>query len=78
MSQRKSSTPIFKVGEVVRIGTDFYKKERNNQKYQRIVSVWNWTVRNITTGLGFGYSLSNGDECHEKYLVKLTKKELGG
>jgi hypothetical protein len=76
---------MFKVGQVVRIDADYYRRERRAEQYQRITRVFPWTtsvrgdfgntVGNVQNG--FGCCLLNGDECHEKYLKALTKKELG-
>ncbi len=61
--------PKFKVGQVVRINTDFYKRKHKTEQYQRILKVWPW-------GKGFGYSLV-GDEAHENYLESLSSRERG-
>jgi hypothetical protein len=61
--------PKFKVGQVVRINTDWYKKEHKGEQYQRIIRVWPWGNR-------YGYDLLCGDACHEKYLAPLTAREL--
>ena len=71
----KTKSPKFKVGQVVRINTEFYNKgARRNQQYQRITRVWNWQKG---TRFPFGYTLLNKDECNERFLEPLTKRELG-
>jgi hypothetical protein len=67
----------FKVGQVVRINTDWYTThpERVTQIYQRVTRVWAWNPANLKSG--FGVSVSNGDQMHEKYLKPLTKRERG-
>jgi hypothetical protein len=66
--------PRFKVGQVVRINTDWYASYRKDQKYQRITDVWSWPESKKSP---WGYSFVNGDRCNEKYVSALTKKELG-
>ena len=80
--------PLFRVGEVVRLTPEFYSKksERGSERYQRITKVFPWTCSvpsktapgmNTTVTNGFGYRVLNGDECHEKFIAKLTKRERG-
>jgi hypothetical protein len=84
----RKEEPKFQAGEVVRIITEWYsrKKDHGNERYQRITQVFPWTFRVQSKSApqmetfftkGFGYRLLNGDECHEKFLAKLTSRELG-
>jgi len=66
--------PKFKVGQVVRINTEWYASDRKGQQYQRITRVWGWSECKKSPR---GYSFVNGDKCNEKYVSALTKKELG-
>jgi hypothetical protein len=67
--------PMFRVGQVVRINVPFYKeKPRDVEQYQRIVKVQPWP------GCGahpFGYEFLNGDNCNERYIAPLNRKERG-
>jgi hypothetical protein len=65
----------FKVGQIVRVNTQWYRSTRKDQQYQRITQVWRWTT--IRGAFGYGYNLLNGDEAHQKYLQPLTQKERG-
>ena len=67
--------PKFKVGQVVRINTDWYRTPtKRREQYQRITRVWKWMAQK---DLGFGCTLLNGDNAHEKFLKALTDKERG-
>ena len=63
----------FKVGQIVRVNTQWYRSTRKDQQYQRITQVWRWTP----TSDSFGYDLLNGDAAHQNYLQPLTQKERG-
>jgi hypothetical protein len=65
----------FKVGQIVRVNTKWYRSTRKDQQYQRITQVWRW--RPPSDSFGYGYSLLNGDEAHQKFLQPLTQKERG-
>lgn len=75
MSKRKAK---FKVGQVVKMLA--YRKE-----YARIKVVWPWTWADefgVWHKKGFGYTLSildppGKDQCNEKFLRPLTKREAG-
>jgi hypothetical protein len=77
----------FKVGQIVRVNTKWYRSTRKDQQYQRITQVWRWTPTRCPQNdredhrrfrdLGYGYNLLNGDEAHQKYLQPLTQKERG-
>ena len=85
----KTIKPLFRVGEVVRVVTESYsqKKDHGSERYQRITKVFPWTYRvpsktesgggDSFATKGFGYRFLNGDECHEKFIAKLTKRERG-
>ena len=73
------SKPRFKVGQVVRLDTEWYNTVRKEQKYQRITRRWKWVSRTASSRwLGWGYTFSNGDMAHEKWVKPLTKKEANG
>jgi hypothetical protein len=66
----------FKVGQVVRVNTEWYRtKAKRGEQYQRITQVWRW--KPPSDSFGYGYNLLNGDEAHQKYLQPLTQKERG-
>ena len=73
---KMTKKPKFSVGQVVRIDAEFYKKQRKDSQYQRIVSCWSWPGR-LHKPHPFGYTFLNGDECNEKYIKSLSPKELG-
>jgi hypothetical protein len=64
----------FKVGQVVRVNTDYYNITHKSEQYQRITRVWPWSECEDNP---FGYSLVNGDQANQKWLIALTKKEIG-
>ena len=65
----------FKVGQIVRVNTKWYRSTRKDQQYQRITQVWRWTP--TSDSFSYGYNLLNGDAAHQKYLQPLTQKERG-
>jgi hypothetical protein len=69
----------FKVGQVVRMNTEWYRtRKMRGEQYQRITRVWEWPTFHRQTEIGgFGYTLLNGDEAHEKFLAALTSAERG-
>ena len=71
------SKPKFKKGQVVKLVTDWYKKERKAAAYQRITFVFPWRSRLDKAGSGYGLEFVNGDQCHEKFVRALTTKEIG-
>jgi hypothetical protein len=72
----KLKRPLFKVGQVVMLDTEFYQTGENSaERYQRIVRVFPWKSCKAHP---FGYKFLNGDECNEKYIRPLTTKEHGG
>lgn len=85
MSERRLGSPRFKVGQVVRINTDWYRTKRKNERYQRITGVFAWTVTEDTgTGTShsrqsakwpWGYRFLNGDEANERFVKALTGRE---
>ena len=71
------SAPKFKKGQVVKIVTDWYRKERKAQQYQLITFVFPWKKRSGKVDGGYGLEFVNGDQCHEKFVRALTTKEIG-
>ena len=72
MSQEKRAK--FRIGQVVRLDTDFYEGERKGQKYQRIVRRFAWPQYPKQP---FGYEFLNGDSCNERWIKPLTGRERG-
>lgn len=68
------ATPKFKVGQVVRMNTNYYRGAWVNEQYQRIVAVFPWPACKKSP---FGYVLANKDEANEKFLSALAIKERG-
>ena len=66
--------PKFRVGQVVRVNTDYYKTNWRAQQYQKITKVWPWLVPGPYP---WGYSLANGSKANERYLKPLTVRERG-
>lgn len=64
--------PKFTKRQVVRIDTESYNTKWKNEKFQVVKKVFPWMNTK-----GYGCTLSNGDECHEKYLMPLTAKQIG-
>lgn len=77
---KKVPEPKFKAGQVVCIIAESYtyqgKGGRYDQRFQRIEKVWPWSVAGECSK-GWGLSLSNGDECHEKFARPQTEQERG-
>lgn len=65
----------YSVGQVVWLDIEFYKKpERISQQYQVITKITPWAKPFGGQCLHF----ANGDQCHQKWVRPLTKRESVG
>jgi hypothetical protein len=75
MAEESKKKPLFKVGQVVRVNTAWYRsKPKLGEQYQKIVRVFVWPEYKPHP---FGYEFANHDAANEKYVAALTKKESG-
>ena len=80
--------PKYRIGQVVRINTEFYDTKRREQRFQEITHIGPWGKSSgcldtemqsdcACQSFSFEYTFANGDHCHEKFLKPLTKRQKG-
>ena len=74
MKKLKMKTPLnYHVGQVVCV-KPYDKDFMYNERFQKIVKIEPWSGKK---DLGWCIYLSNGDECHHKFIRTLDLEEAG-
>jgi len=74
-SKKAKAGPKFRVGQVVYIDIDYYKRpEKKHEQFQQIVSMKPWPIKAFP---GMQLTFANHDCCHEMWVRPLTARESG-